>query len=834
MKKFVSVIIILSMIFALAVSPAAADSGRIDSAYTYDVGTKHFDIEYGTFTTSEDSKGTAKDYACETNYYFSDGFFFEDPTVYNKHLASVSESMADASMPPNPFWSTHLRDSQDIEKFLKELGFSNVFINDEFNRKPTRSSVGFAIATKDLKYSDGTSTGSKLIVVVPRSAGYDMEWASNFLAGPSGDLKGFDDASNKIITAVEEYISNQNLTQYINNGKVCFWTAGHSRGGSISCSTAKKLIDKYVTAGGNRVYAYASAVSKLADESSKVDSKKQFYNSIHNIISTGQGGKTDDIVCLAAPDMPDQTFIRYGQEHPLKMTKAECEKQLSYINYTRVNGAEYSEKFDVAYLAIDLDLSLISNISDLTSGDAINQIIPVCTSGSAQSVTQEQFIEDCVEYLTLWGFVDRSSYTGTTYSMTLSNSQASNTREGALCDYLVVKNALTQPQFDIILNIAGDITNHIDLGDLKLITAVKNWNSMKWKKTSFLEILQTYKTDIIEELWDLLSKCKYTSGGITYTLESYLTTADMVDEDGTSLYELARRSFPAMVDLLLSVVSYDYNKSYTLESKKDLYGTGKKGIILSTIVRNIIVDGASMFTEHYNGVYFAKIRTEDSWYANNFVLTNGKQVLDAGTMNTKYLDGTDACSVILYDEQGKKIKRVMFEDILADNNMSTCCDTANIDISDYVAAYNGVKSVEIDYSGAVDLELAVETGDAELVLPVSEDEFDATDYADGSSKLCFLVYDNTGKITGIVTSDKLLDESQMSVEGRKLNVDLSEYAGTGDTVKLEISPEPIVEAFRTSEIVNRAVSGENASLDLNGDGYINESDISYMRGLMDA
>ena len=264
-------------------------------------------------------------------FFYSDGFFFTDPMLYNEHLATTSLSLAYAAM--------YLQDPEDSlenykykhaagRQFLADIGCADetIYVNDSFVKKPSTDSIGFAIANKTLQKYDGntyTDTDFILVPITIRSGGYEAEWASNMTLGDgndrNGEAQGFSEAADQVMSSVEYYISKYGLESKIAAGKVKFWVAGFSRGGATANITSKRLIEKYCydssgNASGNEVFAYCNEPPKGGSDKAEMLSDKTCYYRIHNILNAS------DVVPLVAPI--EMGFKRYGVDHYVPGTAA--------------------------------------------------------------------------------------------------------------------------------------------------------------------------------------------------------------------------------------------------------------------------------------------------------------------------------------------------------------------------------------------------------------------------------------------------------------------------------------------------------------------------------
>lgn len=87
--------------------------------------------------------------------------------------------------------------------------------------KPTLDTIRTVIAHKNID-------GYDVVSVAIRGEKYDSEQGNNFIVGKSGNAKGFDDSSKKVISRVKKYIQDNNLS------KVKIQMAGYSRAGTIA------------------------------------------------------------------------------------------------------------------------------------------------------------------------------------------------------------------------------------------------------------------------------------------------------------------------------------------------------------------------------------------------------------------------------------------------------------------------------------------------------------------------------------------------------------------------------------------------------------------------
>ena len=267
-------------------------------------------FEYDLMTTS--------DFVTLSPFYYSDGYFLEDPTVYNTHLASMSINAAmaafgrTATLVGDSAYATHFA---NIKQLFSDIGCAdvNLFLNEDYQKKPgyfgeegRLSTIGVAITQKEIKANGETYT---LVPVAIRGAGYESEWASNVSIGTEGEAQGFSDAAKQVYAHVQNYIKNYGLEEQAANGKVKFWVVGYSRAGATANITSKYLVDNYAEV-GNQVYGYTfeAPMGGIASEEKKeAYTGNGTYPTIHNTINEL------DFVTFVAPTQ--MGFKRYGIDH---------------------------------------------------------------------------------------------------------------------------------------------------------------------------------------------------------------------------------------------------------------------------------------------------------------------------------------------------------------------------------------------------------------------------------------------------------------------------------------------------------------------------------------
>lgn len=264
---------------------------------------------------------TSKEFYSASPFYYSDGYFFEDPKTYNYHLATMSISMAVAAFgrpTEDVKGNAYANHFSNIKQLFAEIGCSDndFFVNESFQIKPTfygneeqLSTIGVAISQKEISANGDTYI---LLPVAIRGGNYEAEWGSNLTIGAEGEAGGFADSADQVFGHVQDYIEDYGLSEELAAGKIKFWVVGYSRGGATANLTSKRLVDAYVES-GNQVFGYTFESPQgglpLTDEEKNDANDNGAYLTIHNILNE------NDFVTLVAPS--EMGFIRYGVEHKI-------------------------------------------------------------------------------------------------------------------------------------------------------------------------------------------------------------------------------------------------------------------------------------------------------------------------------------------------------------------------------------------------------------------------------------------------------------------------------------------------------------------------------------
>lgn len=183
--------------------------------------------------------GEVLDLSDGVDYYtYTDDYFKASGRVFNEHLATMSMCLAETTPsslrePCTP--EGYANKCRNAVALLEDIGFSDIAVNSDYTVKPDKDSMGAACAHKRIAVGSEEYT---LLVILPRSAGYEAEWGNNFVLGANGDAQGFANAAEKCLDYAKSYVAEHELS-----GSIKIWCVGYSRGAAVANILAKHLID---------------------------------------------------------------------------------------------------------------------------------------------------------------------------------------------------------------------------------------------------------------------------------------------------------------------------------------------------------------------------------------------------------------------------------------------------------------------------------------------------------------------------------------------------------------------------------------------------------------
>ena len=239
LKRLLCTLLILSMIACMTVTGASA------ATRDFIIGTVKIDGPFGS------------DWP-EQTYYYNNDYFRTSGKELNVHLASLSAL--------STFYLRNASDDPETEftAILEHIGFSDFAVEELDLMKA--DSIGTLIGQKNVD-------GVPVIAVMIRGDDYETEWASNFLAGFSGDMTGFSDAAQKVSKRIHAYL----MTRGMKSAK--YWVCGYSRSGAVANLVGKTLNENLGTfeTTEDNIYVYTYETPRCTDSSVA-------YENIHNFI----------------------------------------------------------------------------------------------------------------------------------------------------------------------------------------------------------------------------------------------------------------------------------------------------------------------------------------------------------------------------------------------------------------------------------------------------------------------------------------------------------------------------------------------------------------------
>ena len=300
----VAAMLITVTVVSIPTEDTMEDVTLIDSPY-YDADLYRVLFEY--------SSGGDLDYQDEC--YYTDEYFFSPSTEYDQSLATASLCLSMSAflsfVGPVPYGEAYY----NVRDLLKNTGFSDFEVNDDFKREPTVDSIGLAMANKQINDHGEEYT---LVALAIRGSGYGAEWVENFQMGTGenseGHHEGFYNAMNRTLEFVDSYMIDKGIS-----GDIKFWITGYSRAAAVSNMVAGNIDTSIALGepvlGGNvsllkedlYAYTFGTPMGVYYDENSPhPDPRCDYYNNIWNIFN-----KNDFISKMA---MDAIGFCRYGND----------------------------------------------------------------------------------------------------------------------------------------------------------------------------------------------------------------------------------------------------------------------------------------------------------------------------------------------------------------------------------------------------------------------------------------------------------------------------------------------------------------------------------------
>ena len=342
-------------------------------------------------------------------YYYTDAVFSESSTDYNEHLATMSMILAAASISSQEPDASYDIKSQNLIHLFREWNFTGFDVNEYYTKKPEEQTMGVGIAYKVIGEGDEAYT---VLAIVPRSAGYEKEWAGNFTVGKEGTHQGFTTGRDIILDFDTKYVEEN---AYKFKGTVKVWTVGYSRGAGVANLLAAYLTDNSETLGvkveKENIFAYTFGTPSTVQYSSEAEKAalESNYENIHNRYSVY------DIVTYAP--FKGWNFTYYGTTKLFDVENAEKKAEmLKFLEKTNKTIYDlYTEEGSTA--DPDNFAPVMLQIQNDENGFGIN-LVPADPAYGIPT-TQQEFLDSRVAFLVSNLVPDRETYVDGGYQYAL-------------------------------------------------------------------------------------------------------------------------------------------------------------------------------------------------------------------------------------------------------------------------------------------------------------------------------------------------------------------------------------------------------------------------------
>ena len=342
-------------------------------------------------------------------YYYTDEVFSGSAYDYNEHLATMSMILAAASISSQDADAGYDVKSRNLSYLLREWDFTGFAVNDYYTQKPGEQTMGVGMAYKVIGEGDSAFT---LLAIVPRSAGYQKEWAGSFTVGAEGVHQGFATGRDIILDFAKKYVEENG--DYF-EGTVKVWTVGYSRGAGVSNLLAAYLDDNSDALGievkKENIFAYAFGTPsnvQYADEAEQALLESNYLN-IHNRYSEY------DIVTYAP--FKDWNFTYYGTTKLFDVHNAE--KKAEMLTFLEKTNKMIYDLYTVENSSADPDnfIPLMLQVGQTEDGMSIAVVPADPAYGIADN--QKDFLDSRIAFVVNNLVPDRESYVNDGYQYAL-------------------------------------------------------------------------------------------------------------------------------------------------------------------------------------------------------------------------------------------------------------------------------------------------------------------------------------------------------------------------------------------------------------------------------
>ncbi len=625
-----ALVVLLAVMMTLSVGRVVAfaqSDETADSGSTYYKGTFYYRPGTGEFDHGTDNA----DY-----YIYSDDYFKKSGKVYDPHLSTMSFALAVASVSSTREEfdeEGYKRKSRDLLAVLDDIGFSDIAINDDYRKKPTKDSLGIACAHKKIVQNGKEYT---LLAIIPRSAGYEAEWGNNFVLGAAGNAKGFDSCAEKCLAYAKDYIADQGIS-----GDIKVWTSGYSRGAAVANLTAAKLIDDpngylgdAVTLSSDDLYAYSCGTPSGADVNN--DPRNEKYAGIFSSYL-----ETEFASAMAPADMG---FTRYGTDRILYNEDKydEMLDNLGVINAyvhdtysTSINSNQFRPK---KLGIVDGSIGLADDNASYIPSDPAEYLRGLCsyltviTGGREEyAKTYEQPFSDLIAYYESLTEEESaammSALTGsddTIYMAVAMYAYFMNTKAESYGSYTFEQ--LMQKVIEIAA-VGADDEDYADTGiDASTIA----------KAAGYLGLYLLKDAESVKHI-----AANYLSG----VLEEAMTASGATQEEMDTLTD--HEACVALTHILSHLILGNIWQS---DEVFPLMLNNEQMKAAATLIGN----GTNLFVDHANEIIISWLKTEDSYY-NDFAPFKGSQ-LDG--YRRVYVNASSAINGSVIDAGGETVAQI--------------------------------------------------------------------------------------------------------------------------------------------------------------------------------
>ena len=341
-------------------------------------------------------------------YYYTDEVFSGSAIDYNEHLATMSMILAAASISSQDADATYEVKSRNLSYLLREWDFTGFEVNEYYTQRPGEQTMGVGMAYKTI----GTGADAyTLLAIVPRSAGYQREWAGNFTVGKDGVHEGFATGRDIILEFAKNYVVENG---YKFEGTVKIWTVGYSRGAGVANLLAAYLDDNTSALGielkKENIFAYTFGTPsnvQYADEAEKAALESNYLN-IHNRYSEY------DIVTYAP--FKNWNFAFYGTTKLFDVHNAE--KKVKMLDFLEKSNKTIYDIYIATNSSADPD-NFMPLMIQLNTADGLGiELVPADPAYGIPN-NQKEFLDSRIAYLVENLVPDRETYVDGGYQYAL-------------------------------------------------------------------------------------------------------------------------------------------------------------------------------------------------------------------------------------------------------------------------------------------------------------------------------------------------------------------------------------------------------------------------------